>query len=178
MVILIVVLLKSEKNRRKAEKLSCILVEAFESINQLDQEEAGDHAKRFALYSILIAKKLGLDSKKVQEIEKFSPLHDIGKVVIPNEVLNKPGKLTSEEFEQVKKHSIIGYQLIQNIGLGKTAENIAKYHHEKWNGTGYPLGLKGEEIPIEARIASIVDTYDNLRQDKAYRDGMSHMFHS
>lgn len=174
MVILIIVLLKSEKNRRKAEKLSCILVEAFESINQLDQEEAGDHAKRFALYSVLIAKKLGLDSKKVQEIEKFSPLHDIGKVVIPNEVLNKPGKLTSEEFEQVKKHSIIGYQLIQNIGLGKTAENIAKYHHEKWNGTGYPLGLKGEEIPIEARIASIVDTYDNLRQDKAYREGMTH----
>lgn len=117
---------------------------------------------------------MGLDSKKVQEIEKFSPLHDIGKVVIPNEVLNKPGKLTSEEFEQVKKHSIIGYQLIQNIGLGKTAENIAKYHHEKWNGTGYPLGLKGEEIPIEARIASIVDTYDNLRQDKAYREGMTH----
>lgn len=174
MIILIIVLLKSEKNRRKAEKLSCILVEAFESINQLDQEEAGDHAKRFALYSVLIAKKLGLDSKKVQEIEKFSPLHDIGKVVIPNEVLNKPGKLTSEEFEQVKKHSIIGYQLIQNIGLGKTAENIAKYHHEKWNGTGYPLGLKGEEIPIEARIASIVDIYDNLRQDKAYRDGMTH----
>lgn len=174
MVILIMVLLKSEKNRRKAEKLSCILVEAFESINQLDQEEAGDHAKRFALYSVLIAKKLGLDSKKVQEIEKFSPLHDIGKVVIPNEVLNKPGKLTSEEFEQVKKHSIIGYQLIQNIGLGKTAENIVKYHHEKWNGTGYPLGLKGEEIPIEARIASIVDTYDNLRQDKAYRNGMTH----
>lgn len=173
-MVLIVLYIKSERNRKKAEDLSSVLVETFESINQFDQEEAGDHAKRFSIYSVFLAEKLNLDKKKKEEIKKYTPLHDIGKVIIPKEILNKPGKLTSEEFEQVKKHTIIGYKLIKKLGLGKTAENIVKYHHEKWNGTGYPTGISGENIPIEARIAALADVYDNLRQDKVYRAGMSH----
>lgn len=173
-IILIILYIKSERNRKKAEDLSSVLVETFESINQFDQEEAGDHAKRFSLYSVFLAEKLNLDEKKKEEIKKYTPLHDLGKVVIPNEILNKPGKLTPEEFEQVKKHTVIGYKLIEKLGLGKTAENIVKHHHEKWNGKGYPEGISGENIPIEARIAALADVYDNLRQDKVYRPGMTH----
>lgn len=173
-IILILILIKSEKNRKKAEDLSSVLVETFESINQFDQEEAGDHAKRFSMYSVFLAEKLNLDKKKIEEIKKYTPLHDIGKVIIPNEILNKPGKLTAEEFEEVKKHTIIGYKLIEKLRVGKTAENIVQYHHEKWNGKGYPTGISGENIPIEARIAALADVYDNLRQDKVYRKGMSH----
>lgn len=173
-IILLLVLLKSEKNRKKAEELSSILVETFQSINQFDQEEAGDHAKRLAMYSVFLAKKLNLDKTKVEEIKKYTPLHDIGKVIIPNEILNKPGKLTAEEFEQVKKHTVIGYKLVDKLKVGKTAENIVRYHHEKWNGKGYPVGIAGENIPIEARIVAIADIYDNLRQDKVYRKGMNH----
>lgn len=173
-LVLLIILVRSEKNRKKAEELSSILVETIESINQLNQEEAGDHAKRFSLYSVLMAKELGLEKKKIDKIGKYAGLHDLGKIIVPNEVLNKAGKLTKEEFEQVKKHTIVGYQLVKKLNLGKTAGNIVKYHHEKWNGLGYPFGLKGEEIPIESRIASIVDTYDTLRQDKSYRAGVSH----
>lgn len=173
-IILIVLYIKSERNRKKAEDLSSVLVETFESINQFDQEEAGDHAKRFSLYSVFLAEKLNLDEKKKEEIKKYTPLHDLGKVIIPKEILNKPGKLTAEEFEQVKKHTVIGYKLIEKLGLGKTAENIVKYHHEKWNGAGYPSGISEKDIPVEARIAALADVYDNLRQDKVYRAGMTH----
>lgn len=173
-IILLVLYIKSERNRKKAEELSSILVETFESINQFDQEEAGDHAKRFSLYSVFLAEQLNLDKNKIEEIKKYTPLHDLGKVIIPKEILNKPGKLTPEEFEQVKEHAVIGHKLVEKLNLGKTAENIVRYHHEKWNGKGYPTGISGENIPIEARIAALADVYDNLRQDKVYRKGMSH----
>ncbi|WP_462427723.1 HD domain-containing phosphohydrolase [Fusobacterium varium] len=173
-IILIIVLIKSEKNRKKAEILGNALVETLEMINQLDQEEAGDHAKRLSMYSELLAEKSGLDKKVVSEIKKFAILHDLGKVIVPNEILNKPGKLTAEEFNKVKEHAIVGHRLAEKLGLGSVAENLVKFHHEKWNGLGYPLGLKGTEIPIEGRIVALADTYDTLRQDKAYRPGFSH----
>lgn len=173
-IILIIVLIKSEKNRKRAEVLSNALVETLEMINQLDQEEAGDHAKRLSLYSELLADKSGVDKKLVSEIKKFAILHDLGKVIVPNEILNKPGKLTPEEFNKVKEHAIVGHKLAEKLGLGKAAENLVKFHHEKWNGLGYPMGLKEKEIPIEGRIVALADTYDTLRQDKAYRPGFSH----
>lgn len=173
-IILIIVLIKSEKNRKKAEILGNALVETLEMINQLDQEEAGDHAKRLSMYSELLADKYGLDKKVVSEIKKFAILHDLGKVIVPNEILNKPGKLTAEEFNKVKEHAVVGHKLAEKLGLGSVAENLIKFHHEKWNGSGYPLGLKGNEIPIEGRIVSLADTYDTLRQDKAYRAGFTH----
>lgn len=173
-IILIIVLIKSENNRKRAEVLSNALVETLEMINQLDQEEAGDHAKRLSLYSELLADKSGVDKKLVSEIKKFAILHDLGKVIVPNEILNKPGKLTPEEFNKIKEHAIVGHKLAEKLGLGKAAENLVKFHHEKWNGLGYPMGLKEKEIPIEGRIVALADTYDTLRQDKAYRPGFSH----
>lgn len=173
-IILISLIIKSEKNRKKAEELSEILVETMESINQLDEEEAGDHAQRLALYSELMAKECSTDKTFIDNIKKFTPLHDIGKVVVPREILNKPGKLTEAEFEKVKQHTDIGYKLSQKLGVGKIAENLIRFHHEKWNGKGYPLGLSEEKIPLEGRIVALADTYDNLRQDKVYRKGFSH----
>ena len=93
---------------------------------------------------------------------------------MPREILNKPGKLTEAEFEKVKQHTDVGYKLAQKLGVGKIAENLVRFHHEKWNGKGYPLGLAEEKIPLEGRIVALADTYDNLRQDKVYRKGFSH----
>lgn len=173
-VILIILIIKSEKNRKKAEELSYSLIEALEVANKLNDEDTGDHVERLGLYSTLLSKKANINKTKMEGIERYASLHDIGKVAIPAEILKKPSKLTKEEFKKIKEHVLIGYNFVKKLKLGEVAENIVKYHHEKWNGTGYPLGLKGEEIPIEARIVAIVDVYDALRQEKFYRKALSH----
>lgn len=173
-ILLIALIIKSEKNRKKAEELSYSLIEVLEVANQLNDEDTGDHVKRLGLYSTVLSKKANINKSKIEGIEKYASLHDIGKVAIPAEILKKPSKLTKEEFEKVKEHVLIGHSFVKKLKLGEVAENIVKYHHEKWNGTGYPLGLEGENIPIEARILSIVDVYDALRQEKNYRNALSH----
>lgn len=173
-IVLVVAIIISEKNRKKAEELSFALVEVLEMANQLNDEDTGDHVKRLGLYSTLLSEKANLPSEMRKEIKRFSSLHDLGKVAIPSEILKKPSKLTKEEFDKVKEHVEIGYGLVKKLKLGKVAENIVRYHHEKWNGSGYPLGLKEEDIPLEARIVSIVDVYDALRQDKFHRKGLTH----
>ncbi|MEG2436699.1 MAG: transporter substrate-binding domain-containing protein [Cetobacterium sp.] len=173
-LILIALIIKSEKNRKKAEELSYSLIEVLEMANQLNDEDTGDHVKRLGMYSTLLSQKINVSEKLGADIKRFSSLHDIGKVAIPSEILKKPSKLTDEEFKKVKEHVNIGHDLVKKLKLGSVAENIVRYHHEKWDGTGYPLGLKGEEIPLEARIVSIVDVYDALRQNKSHREGISH----
>ncbi|MGL4652008.1 HD domain-containing phosphohydrolase [Cetobacterium sp.] len=173
-VILIALIIKSEKNRKKAEELSFSLIEVLEMANQLNDEDTGDHVKRLGLYSTLLSEKVNLPKEKRESIKRFSSLHDIGKVAIPSEILKKPSKLTKEEFEKMKEHVEIGYDLVKKLKLGSVAENIVRYHHEKWDGSGYPMGIKGEEIPLEARIVSIVDVYDALRQKKFHREALTH----
>ncbi|MGL4977480.1 MAG: HD domain-containing phosphohydrolase [Cetobacterium sp.] len=173
-VILIALIIKSEQNRKKAEELSFSLIEVLEMANQLNDEDTGDHVKRLGLYSTLLSEKVNLPKETRESIKRFSSLHDIGKVAIPAEILKKPSKLTKEEFEKVKEHVEIGYDLVKKLKLGSVAENIVRYHHEKWDGTGYPLGIKGEDIPLEARIVSIVDVYDALRQKKFHREALTH----
>lgn len=173
-ILLIILIIKSEKNRKKAEELSFSLIEALEMANQLNDEDTGDHVKRLGMYSTLLSEKAKLPKNIGEDIKRFSSLHDIGKVAIPAEILKKPSKLTEEEFNKVKEHVNIGYDLVRKLKLGSVAENIVRYHHEKWNGTGYPLGLAGEKIPLEARIVGIVDVYDALRQTKTHRKGMTH----
>ncbi|MGL5624980.1 HD domain-containing phosphohydrolase [Cetobacterium sp.] len=173
-IILIVLIIKSEKNRKKAEELSFSLIEVLEMANQLNDEDTGDHVKRLGMYSTLLSEKVNLPKETRESIKRFSSLHDIGKVAIPSEILKKPSKLTEEEFKKVKEHVEIGYDLVKKLKLGSVAENIVRYHHEKWDGSGYPLGIKGEDIPLEARIVSIVDVYDALRQKKFHREALSH----
>lgn len=130
------------------------------------------HVKRVANYCKIIADSLGFNSKFLEKIYLASYLHDIGKVTIPDNILLKPGGLTKGEFEIVKKHTVNGAQILANSNneIIKTAELIALFHHERYDGSGYPFGIKGEEIPIEARIVSIADVFDSITSRRPYRE--------
>lgn len=177
LLISLILLYKGRKNlveKRKYEDLMLSLVSSLEAVNQFNDLETGNHIKRLNLYSELLANKLGCSKKFYEEIGKVASLHDVGKIGIDRSILKKPGRLTEEEFKTIKDHPEIGYEIIKKSGVSIMAENIARYHHEKWNGKGYPCGLKGLEIPLEARIVSVVDVYDALRQKRIYKDGFTH----
>lgn len=134
--------------------------------------ETGNHDLRVGLYAERIGKKLGMNQEEVNRLRFTIPLHDIGKIGIPDRILLKPGELTIDEWELMKKHTSIGGQIL--IGgksdFIKTAEVIALSHHEKWDGSGYPLGTKGESIPLVGRIAAICDVFDALSSDRPYKN--------
>jgi len=140
-------------------------------IGESRSKETGNHVKRVAEYSKVLALKYGLSPSESELIKMASPMHDIGKVSIPDEVLKKPGKLTDEEFEIIKAHSQTGFDLLKNSNrqILQSAAIIAHQHHEKWNGKGYPQGLKGEEIHIYGRITAIADVFDALASDRCYK---------
>jgi len=142
-------------------------------LQELDQSESLFHLEMVGKLSAFLSRKLGKDESDVQEIELFAKLHDIGKVGIPSEVLNKPGKLTTEEFSIVKTHTEIGYQLLKNLEISNMGMDIIRYHHEKWDGNGY-RGLAGDDIPVAARIVAIADVYDALRMKRPYKKAMTH----
>ncbi|WP_163469993.1 HD domain-containing phosphohydrolase [Fusobacterium sp. IOR10] len=174
-VILIIVLIISEKNRKRAEELGYMLVKTLEMANKLNDEDTGEHTKRLGMYAEVLALDIEKFTKKeIEDIRKYATVHDIGKVTIPANILKKPGKLTEEEFNIVKEHVNSGFEIVKNLKLGKIAENIVRFHHEKWNGMGYPLGLKESEIPLEAALVGIADMYDALRQEKAYKKSLNH----
>jgi len=135
-------------------------------------EDTGDHIIRMSRYSALIAEKLDLPSKEVQNILYAAPMHDVGKIGIPDSILMKPGKLTDEEFGTMKTHSIIGANILaySKAEVLKLAEQIAISHHEKWNGRGYPQGLAGDNIPLAARIVGLADVFDALTSKRPYKD--------
>jgi len=142
--------------------------------SEANDEDPKKHMLRIGEYSALIAKNLGMDEKFVRKIKIQSALHDVGKIYISSDILRKNTKLTDEEWEKVKQHTVYGWQIIGGHPYFSMARNIAMYHHEKWDGTGYPKGLKGEQIPLEARIVSLADIYDTLRMDRPYRKGFNH----
>ncbi|MFC5405229.1 HD domain-containing phosphohydrolase [Cohnella soli] len=140
-------------------------------IGEIRSTETGNHVKRVAEYSYVLARALGLSSAEAEMLRTASPMHDIGKVAIPDAVLNKPGKLTPAEYEIIKSHTKIGYQLLKGSkrDLLRTAAIVAEQHHEKWDGTGYPLGRKGEEIHIYGRITAVADVFDALSAERVYK---------
>ncbi len=141
------------------------------TIGEARSKETGNHVKRVAEYSYLLAKKVGLSEEEAELIKMASPMHDIGKVGIPDAILNKPAKFTPEEFEQMKNHAKIGYDMLKNSNreILKASSIIAYEHHEKWDGTGYPRALKAEEIHIYGRITAIADVFDALGSDRCYK---------
>ena len=173
-LILFYALLRAIKSGKKVQRINKALVESFEVANELNDEDTGNHILRINLYSKFLAQKLGCKKKFIQEISQYASLHDVGKIGISDNILKKPGKLTDEEFEKMKEHVSLGSKLVQKMQLGSIAENIALYHHEKWDGTGYSFKLKGKDIPLEARIVALADVYDALRQKRVYKDGFSH----
>lgn len=141
------------------------------SIGETRSKETGLHVKRVAEYSRLFALLTGLDEYEADLIAMASPMHDIGKVGIPDAILNKKGKLTEEEFEVMKTHVTIGYEMLKHSDrpLMRTAAIIAHQHHEKWDGTGYPAGSAGNNIHIYGRITALADVFDALGSDRCYK---------
>jgi putative two-component system response regulator len=137
-------------------------------------EETGAHIKRTGLYCELFTEVLGWPPEQVENIRLAAPMHDLGKIGIPDAILQKPGKLTSEEFEVMKTHTVIGARMLEGSesAILQMAHEIAMAHHERWDGSGYPLGLSGLAIPESARILAIVDVYDALTHRRVYHDAL------
>lgn len=134
-------------------------------------KETGNHVKRVAEYSRIFALKLGIDAEEAELIKESSPMHDVGKVAIPDAILKKPGKLSAEEFKVMESHTELGYQMLKHSHrpILKAAATIAYEHHEKWDGSGYPRGLKGTDIHIYGRITSVADVFDALGSSRYYK---------
>ena len=142
------------------------------SIAESRSNETANHVKRVAEYSYILAKKYGLEEKEAQLLKIASPMHDIGKVGIPDSILNKPGKLTQDEFHIMKSHAEIGYEMLKNSNreILKAAAKVSYEHHEKWDGSGYPRRLKGDNIHIYGRITAIADVFDALGSARCYKE--------
>jgi PAS domain S-box-containing protein len=145
------------------------------SIGERRSRETGEHVQRVAVYARILATHCGLSSDEIEMLELASPMHDIGKVAIPDSILNKPGTLTTEEMEMIRTHTIEGYKLlsVSDRPLLKVAATIALEHHERWDGSGYPKGLKGEAISLYARITALADVFDALSFDRCYKKAWS-----
>ncbi len=160
------------------EEILASQMEILRTLGELGEErsnETGDHVNRVSLFSELIAKEYGCSNKEAQLLKMASPMHDIGKVIIPDSILLKPAKLTKEEFECMKNHTTYGYEIFAKSKheLLQTAALVAHEHHEKWDGTGYPRGLKGKETHIFARITAIADVFDALTNNRVYKKAWS-----
>jgi putative two-component system response regulator len=144
------------------------------SASRYRDEETGAHIKRTGLYCEVFAEVLGWPAEQVQNIRLAAPMHDLGKIGIPDAILKKPGKLTPEEFEVMKTHTRIGARMLEGSGstILQMAHEIALAHHERWEGSGYPLGLAGLQIPESARILAIVDVYDALTHRRVYHEAV------
>jgi len=141
-------------------------------IAETRSKETGNHVKRVAEYSYILAIKYGLSEEEASTLKLASPMHDIGKVGIPDNILNKSGKLTFEEFEIMKTHTSVGYEMLKHSSkpILQTAAIVSREHHEKYNGKGYPKGLKAEDIHIYARITAIADVFDALGSARVYKE--------
>src|SRR5882672_9093122 len=163
------------EQRKHIEEMANIHMNTIESlaiaIDAKDQTTHG-HVRRTQIYASEMGRLFKVGSKEVQALFAGALLHDIGKLAVPEYILNKPGKLTEAEFAKMKIHPTVGGDILRRVNFPYPVEDIVRFHHEKWDGSGYPKGLKGEAIPLVARIISVVDFYDATRCDRPYRKGM------
>jgi len=163
------------ERRRHVEEMAEIHMNTIESlaiaIDAKDQTTHG-HVRRTQLYATQMGKLFKVSESELRALHAGALLHDIGKLAVPEYILNKPGKLTEAEFAKMKIHPVVGGDILKRVNFPYPVEDIVRYHHEKWDGSGYPKGLKAEGIPLVARIISVVDFYDATRCDRPYRKGM------
>lgn len=155
------------------EEAQLEILERLALAAEFRDDETGQHTQRVGRTAAILARALDLPSEQVKLIQGGAPLHDMGKLGIPDEILRKPGKLTAQEFEIMKTHTTIGAQILSGsrFPILQMAEEIALTHHERWDGTGY-AGLAGERIPLSGRIVAIADVFDALTNDRVYRKAM------
>lgn len=156
----------------KVGALRTSVICAFNQLLDLKDLNTGVHSTRLAEWALHVASELGLDERELVDIEAAALLHDIGKIGIPDAILNKPAKLTAEEYELMKKHPEYGWAVLRQIPTFEQASLLTLHHHEGYNGKGYPGRLKGEEIPIGSRIVSVIDAFDAMVSSRPYRKGV------
>lgn len=162
-----------DKKTKENERLFIHVVQALaEAIDAKDTYTNG-HSSRVALYSRDIAERAGYRGKELDQIYMMGLLHDVGKIGVPDAIINKPSRLTDEEFESIKNHPVMGARILQKIKEMPALSTGARWHHEKYGGGGYPDNLKGDDIPLEARIIAVADAYDAMSSRRSYRDVLS-----
>ena len=163
---------KEQESKERLDRMNTNIIRALaHTIDAKDRYTSG-HSQRVADYSLAIAKRMGKSEEEQKIIYYAGLLHDVGKIRVPEEVINKPGKLTEEEFDQIKVHPISGYHILKDIHDDARIAYGAKYHHERYNGKGYPNGLEGENIPEIARIIGVADAYDAMASNRSYRNAL------
>jgi putative nucleotidyltransferase with HDIG domain len=163
---------RAERERKHAQELASLHRRTIETLAvavEAKDQTTRDHLARVEVYAMEIGKELGLSEIELKALEAAALLHDIGKLAVPEYIISKPGKLTPEEFEKMKIHPVVGAELLEQVEFPYPVAPIVRGHHEKWDGSGYPDGLSGEDIPIGARILSTVDCLDALSSDRQYR---------
>jgi diguanylate cyclase (GGDEF)-like protein/putative nucleotidyltransferase with HDIG domain len=165
-----------EAEKKHTEEIADLHLRTIEALSlaiEAKDHSTHDHLKRVQTYAVQLGKDLGLSEAELNALRAASMLHDIGKLAVPEQILSKPGKLTPEEFDRMKIHPIVGAEILDRVQFPYPVVPIVRSHHEKWDGTGYPHGLKGQGIPIGARILSVVDCFDALTSERPYRRAMS-----
>jgi len=165
-----------EAQKKHAEEIAALHLRTIEALSlaiEAKDHTTHDHLRRVQVYAVEIAKELGLNQDELNAIRAAAMLHDIGKLAVPEHILSKPGRLTPEEFEKMKIHPIVGAEILNRVQFPYPVVPIVRSHHEKWDGSGYPEGLKCEAIPIGARILSAVDCFDALASERPYRQAMT-----
>ena len=173
---------KNKKLVQQAELLEDLLREVRESyeatldamVSAIESRdcETKHHCRRVQSYAVLLGQRLGLSAEALMDISYGALLHDVGKIGVPDSILLKPGKLTEEEWRIMRNHTLIGHKMISRIKFLKEPSDIVLYHHERWDGKGYPYGIAGEDIPLNARIFSVVDSFDAITSKRVYKEAV------
>ena len=164
---------KLERQNRENLTLLSGVTEAFAKVIDMKDKYTNGHSFRVAQYTTMLARELGCDEETVERYHHIAMLHDVGKIAVPTEVLNKPGKLTDEEYHMIQSHVVQGYEVLKGINIMPELALGAQFHHERPDGKGYPNHLKGDEIPRVAQIIAVADCFDAMYSNRPYRKRMN-----